>query len=163
MAAGGFIAVQGAVSALDHLTGRSTALEAEWLAKTQGGDPLPKATYLMLLTQTVADAQTDMASLLGIEAAGTGYARQPIPWSAAATGTRTSATSDLVQFGPFSDPTGLAAPVTGAALVTRMTSSAGQPTGLCLMAWNVDTPITTSQNQALQIAAGSLQMTLAVS
>ncbi|MEV8399233.1 phage tail fiber protein [Streptomyces niveus] len=163
MAANGFIAVQGAVSALDHLAGRPTALEAEWLAKTQAGDPLPRATYLMLLTQVVTDAQTDMATLLGIEAAGTGYARQPIPWSAAATGTRTSTTSDLVQFGPFSDPAGLAAPVTGAALVTRMTSSAGQPTGLCLMAWNLGTPITTSQNQALQLAAGSLQMTLAVS
>lgn len=162
MAATGFIAVQGAVSALDHLTGRSTALEAEWLAKTQAGDPLPKATYLMLLTQAVTDAQTDMTTLLGIEAAGTGYARQPIPWAAATTGTRTATTSDLVQFGPFSDAAGLAAPVTGAALVTRMTSSAGQPTGLCVMAWNLATPITTSQNQALQLAAGSLTMTLAV-
>ncbi|MGW3275872.1 phage tail fiber protein [Streptomyces kronopolitis] len=163
MAANGFIAVQGGVSALDYLTGRSTALEAECLAKTQAGDPLPKTTYLMLLTQTVTDSTTDMTSLVGIEAAGTGYARQPIPWAAASSSTRTSTTSDLVQFGPFSDPTGLAAPVTGAALVTRMTSSAGQPTGLCLMAWNLATPITTSQNQALQLAPGSLQMTLAVS
>ncbi|WP_326745303.1 MULTISPECIES: hypothetical protein [unclassified Streptomyces] len=162
MAANGFIAVQGAVSALDHLTGRSTALEAEWLAKSQAGDPLPRATYLMLLTQVVTDAQTDMTTLTGIEASGTGYARQPIPWLAAAVGTRTATTSDLVQFGPFPDPTGLAAPVTGAALVTRMTSSAGQPAGLCVMAWNLATPITTSQNQALQLAAGSLQMTLAV-
>ncbi|WP_411087793.1 hypothetical protein [Streptomyces sp. 061-3] len=162
MAANGFIAVQGAVSALDHLTGRSTALEAEWLAKAQAGDPLPRATYLMLLTQVVTDAQTDMTTLTGIEASGTGYARQPIPWLAAAVGTRTATTSDLVQFGPFPDPTGLTAPVTGAALVTRMTSSAGQPTGLCVMAWNLATPITTSQNQALQLAAGSLQMTLAV-
>ncbi|MFF8283336.1 hypothetical protein ACF06W_11505 [Streptomyces albus] len=159
----GFIAVQGAVSALDHLAGRSTALEAEWLAKTQAGDPLPKATYLMLLTQTVTDGQTDMATLLGIEVAGTGYARQPIPWSAADTDTRAATTSDLVQFGPFSDPSGLATPVAGAALVTRMTSSAGQPTGLCLMAWTLDSPITTSQNQALQLAPGSLTMTLAVS
>ncbi|MFF1693121.1 hypothetical protein ACFVXC_05765 [Streptomyces sp. NPDC058257] len=163
MADNGFIAVQGAVSALDHLSGRSTVLEAEWLAKTQGGDPLPRATYLMLLTQTVTDAQTDMTTLVGIEAAGTGYARQPIPWSAATSATRSATTSDLVQFGPFSDPTGLAAPVTGAALVTRMTSSAGQPSGLCLMAWNLATPITTSQNQALQLAPGSLTMTLAVS
>ncbi|MEW1922256.1 hypothetical protein [Streptomyces sp. NPDC088360] len=163
MAANGFIAMQGAVSALDHLTGRSTALEAEWLAKSQAGDPLPKATYLMLLTQVVADAQTDMTTLTGIEAAGTGYARQPVPWLASATATRTASTSDLVQFGPFSDATGLAAPVTGAALVTRMTSSAGQPAGLVLMTWNLDTPISTSQNQALQLAPGSLQMTLAVS
>ncbi|MFD9815136.1 hypothetical protein [Streptomyces sp. NPDC059080] len=159
----GFLAVQGAVSALDYLAGRSTALDAEWLAKAQGGDPLPRATYLMLLTQAVADGQTDMPTLLGIEAAGTGYARQPIPWSAASIGTRSATTSDLVQFGPFSDAAGLVAPVTGAALVTRMTSLAGQPTGLCLMAWNLDNPITTSQNQALQLAAGSLTMTLAVS
>ncbi|MFE5853203.1 hypothetical protein ACFQ61_08275 [Streptomyces sp. NPDC056500] len=159
----GFVAVQGAVAALDHLTGRSSVLEAEWLAKAQSGDPLPRATYLMLLTQVVADTQTDMTTLLGMEVAGTGYARQPIPWSAAAAGTRSATTADLVQFGPFSDPAGLAAPVTGAALVTRMTSSVGQPTGLCLMAWNLAVPITTSQNQALQLAPGSLVMTLAVS
>ncbi|MFE4527112.1 hypothetical protein ACFRMO_07925 [Streptomyces anulatus] len=158
----GFIAVQGAVSALDYLTGRSTGLEAEWQAKIAGGNPQPKTTYLMLLTQTVTDAQTDMATLLGIEAAGTGYARQPVPWGAASTDTRRSANVDLVQFGPFSDPTGLAAPVAGAALVTRMTSSAGQPTGLCLMAWNLDSAITTQQNQALQLAVGALSMTLAV-
>ncbi|WP_274032550.1 hypothetical protein [Streptomyces sp. MMBL 11-1] len=158
----GFIAVQGAVSALDFLTGRSTGLEAEWQAKVAGGNPTPKTTYLMLLTQTVTDVQTDMATLLGIEAAGTGYARQPVPWGPASTDTRRSANVDLVQFGPFSDPTGLAAPVAGAALVTRMTSSAGQPTGLCLMAWNLDSAITTQQNQALQLAVGALSMTLAV-
>lgn len=162
MAANGFIAVQGAVSALDFLNGRTTALEAEWAAKTAGGDPQPKTTYLMLLTAVVTDSQTDMATLLGIEAAGTGYARQPVPWAAASTGTRVAANSDLIQFGPFSDPTGLAAPVTGAALVTRMTTSAGQPSGLCLMAWNLATAITTAQNQALQLAAGALTMTLAV-
>lgn len=162
MAANGFIAVQGAVSALDYLTGRSTGLEAEWGAKTAAGDPQPKTTYLMLLTQEVTDAQTDMTTLLGFEAAGTGYARQPVPWGAAASGARQAATTDLVQFGPFSDATGLAAPVAGAALVTRMTSSAGQPTGLVLMAWNLATAITTQQNQALQLSAGALTMTLAV-
>ncbi|WP_167503175.1 hypothetical protein [Streptomyces malaysiensis] len=162
MAATGFIAVQGAVSALDHLTGRSTALEAEWLAKTQSGDPLPRATYLMLLTQVVSDAQTDMTTLIGIEATGTGYARQPVPWLSSDVGSRMSSTSDLVQFGPFADPTGLAAPVTGAALVTRMVSPVGQPTGLCLMSWNLETPISTSQNQALQLTPGALTMTLAV-
>lgn len=164
MAANGFIALQGAVSALDFLTGRTTtALEAEWQAKTAGGDPQPKTTYLMLLTQLVTDAQTDMTTLVGIEVAGTGYARQPVPWGAAATDVRSASNSDLVQFGPFSDPSGLAAPVTGAALVTRMTSSAGQPSGLCLMAWNLGDAITTAQNQALQLAPGSLSMTLAVS
>ncbi|MEV7902163.1 phage tail fiber protein [Streptomyces anulatus] len=162
MAANGFIAVQGAVSGLDFLTGRSTSLEGEWQAKAAGGDPQPKTTYLMLLTQALTDAQTDMATLLGIEAAGTGYARQPVPWGAASTDSRQCATTDLVQFGPFSDATGLAAPVAGAALVTRMTSSAGQPTGLCLMAWNLASPITTQQNQALQLAVGALTMTLAV-
>ncbi|MFV0135502.1 hypothetical protein ACLGIH_20160 [Streptomyces sp. HMX87] len=162
MAANGFIAVQGAVSALDFLTGRTTTLEAEWQAKTAAGIPQPRTTYLMLLTQVVTDAQTDMTTLVGSEAAGTGYARQPIPWGAASPGSRTATNTDLVQFGPFSDPAGLAAPITGAALVTRMTSSAGQPTGLCLMAWNLGSPITTAQNQALQLAAGSLTMTLAV-
>lgn len=162
MADNGFISVQGAVSALDYLCGRSTALEAEWQAKTAGGDPQPKTTYLMLVTQVITDAQTDMTTLVGIEAAGTGYARQPIPWGASSVSSRQATTTDLVQFGPFGDPTGLAAPVTGAALVTRMTSSAGQPSGVCLMAWNLATPITTAQNQALQLAAGSLSMTLAV-
>lgn len=163
MAANGFVAVQGAVSALDYLAGRTTALQAEWDAKTAGGDPQPRTTYLMLLTQVVTDAQTDMATLIGIEATGTGYARQPVPWAASSTSTRTASNSDLVQFGPFSDPSGLGAPITGAALVTRMTSSAGQPTGLCLMAWNLGTAVTTQQNQALQLPAGTLTMTLAVS
>lgn len=162
MAANGFIALSGAVSALDYLAGRTTALQAEWDAKTASGDPQPKTTYLMLLTQVVVDAQTDMATLIGIEAAGTGYARQPVPWGAASTSTRQAANSDLIQFGPFPDPTGLAAPVTGAALVTRMTSSAGQPAGLCLMAWNLASAITTQQNQALQLPVGALTMTLAV-
>lgn len=162
MAANGFIGLQGAISALDFLNGRTTALEAEWQAKTAAGDPQPKTTYLMLLTAVVTDAQTDMTTLVGLEAAGTGYARQPVPWGAASTSTRQSANTDLIQFGPFNDPTGLAAPVTGAALVTRMTSSAGQPTGLCLMAWNLASAITTAQNQALQLAAGALTMTLAV-
>ena len=162
MAANGFIALQGAVSALDYLNGRATVLDAEWQAKTAGGDPQPKTTYLMLLTAAVTDAQTDMTTLVGLEAAGTGYARQPVPWGAASTSTRQSTNTDLIQFGPFSDPSGLAAPVTGAALVTRMTSSAGQPTGLCLMAWNLASAITTQQNQALQLAAGALTMTLAV-
>ncbi|MFH9731867.1 hypothetical protein [Streptomyces sp. NPDC017260] len=162
MAAGGFITVQGAVSALDYLAGRSTALQAEWDAKTAGGDPQPKATYLMLLTQLIADEQTDMASLIGMEAAGTGYARQPVPWGAADTTGRQATNTDLIQFGPFSDPSGLGAPITGAALVTRMASSAGQPNGVALMAWNLESAITTQQNQALQLPAGSLTMTLAV-
>lgn len=163
MAANGFIAVQGAVSALDYLTGRVTGLETEWAAKAQAGDPQPKTTYLMLLTQVVSDAQAaDIAALASTEASGTGYARQPVPWGPASAETRTAATTDLIQFGPFPDASGLAAPVTGAALVTRMTTSSAQPAGLCLMAWNLEAAITTQQNQALQIAAGSLTMTLAV-
>lgn len=163
MAANGFIALNGALSALDHLTGRSTLLEAEWLAKQQGGDPQPKATYLMLLTGVVTDSQTTMAQLTGLEVIGSGYARQVVPWAAADATGRFLANSDLVQFGPFSDPGGISDVVTGAALVTRMTSAPGSPAGLGLMAWNLNTPLTVVQNQALQIAVSALSMTLAVS
>jgi hypothetical protein len=159
MAANGFIALSGALSALDHLTGRSTLLEAEWLAKSAAGDPQPKATYLMLLTDVVVDADTTMAGLAALEVSGSGYSRQVVPWGVADASARFVANGDLIQFGPFSDSGGLSDPVTGAALVTRMSTGSG----LGLMAWNLASPLTVVQNQALQLAVSALKMTLAVS
>lgn len=149
-----FIALQGALTDLGYLVGQSTPLAAEWAAKTSSGDPNPTTTYLMLLNAAVVDSQTVMATLAGLEVTGTGYARQPVPW-AAPLSARTIANSLLVQFGPFSDASGLSAPVLAAALVTRMTGSSG----ICLMAWNFSS-LTTTQNQALQLAAGGLVMGL---
>lgn len=147
----GFIAAQGALSDLAYLVGQSTALASEWAAKTAAGDPAPTTTYLMLTNSTINDTQTVMTTLATLEVTGTGYARQPVPW-AAPISARTMANSFLVQFGPFSDPSGLSAPVLGAALVTRVTGNSG----ICLMAFNLASGLTTTQNQALQIAAGGL-------
>lgn len=150
-----FIALQGALSDLSYLVGQATPLATEWAAKTASGDPNPTATYLMLLNAAVTDSQTVMSTLAGLEVTGTGYARQPVPW-AAPLAARTIANSLLVQFGPFSDASGLSAPVLAAALVTRMTGTSG----ICLMAWNLSGGLTTTQNQALQLAAGGLVMGL---
>ncbi|MEU1816096.1 hypothetical protein ABZ543_12995 [Streptomyces roseifaciens] len=167
MAANGFIAASGALSMLDYVTGRSTALDAEWAAKTSAGDLAPKVSYLMLLSTTVTDAQTAMSALVPLEVTGTGYARQAVTWSAAQVtaapdNKRVLASSDLIQFGPFADAGGLAQPVAAVALVTRLTSPPATPQGLALMVWNLAAPVTTVQNQALQIASGSLKMELAV-
>ncbi|MFI9271881.1 hypothetical protein ACIGXM_14340 [Kitasatospora sp. NPDC052896] len=155
----GFIALSGALSDLAYLAGQSSLLDAEWAAKSQGGDAQPKTSYLMLLGSTVVDGQTAMATLASLEVSGTGYARQPIPWAAPDSGSRSISNSVLIQFGPFADPSGLNTSVQAAAMVTRMTGS----NGLCLMTWNLASPLTTVQNQALQIAVGSLSMSLSTS
>jgi hypothetical protein len=155
----GFIALSGALSSLGYVAGLSTVLDTEWAAKVSGGDPQPRTGYLMLLGSAVTDAQTTMATLASLEVSGTGYARQPIQWSPPAAGSRSIANATLVQFGPFADPSGLNVAVQAAALVTRMTSASG----LGLMAWNLTSPLTTTQNQALQIAVGALTMSLSTS
>jgi hypothetical protein len=155
----GFIALSGALSSLGYLVGQSTALDAEWAAKSAGGDPQPKTSYLMLLGSTLTDAQTTMATLASLEVSGTGYARQPIPWGSPASSSRSVSNNVLIQFGPFGDPSGLNTAVQAAAMVTRMTSASG----LCLMAWNLTSPLATTQNQALQIAVGALTMSLSTS
>jgi hypothetical protein len=153
----GFIALSGALGSLGYLAGQSTPLDAEWAAKSASGDPQPKTSYLMLLGSTLTDAQTTMATLASLEVSGTGYARQPIPWGSPAS--RAISNNVLIQFGPFADPSGLNTSVQAAAMVTRMTSASG----LCLMAWNLASPLATTQNQALQIAVGALTMSLSTS
>lgn len=153
----GYIAASGAVSALDYLVGHSTALATEWARKTAAGDTNPTAAYLMLCNASIADASTSMSTVAGLEVSGTGYARQQVLWSAAAS--RAVANSDPVTFGPFADPTGLSAAVASACLVSTLTGSLG----LVLMNWTLTSPITTVQNQSLQIAAGALSMTIGTS
>jgi hypothetical protein len=153
----GYVASSAALSTLDYVVGHSTAVAAEWARKTAAGDANPTATYLMLLNQTITDSQTLMATVAPMEVSGTGYARQQVLWSAAAT--RAIANSDALSFGPFADSGGLSAPVVSACLVTTLTGNLG----LVLMNWTLASPITTVQNQALQIAAASLVMTLGVS
>ncbi|WP_188279318.1 hypothetical protein [Streptomyces sp. CBMA29] len=142
---------------LDFVVGHSTAMATEWARKSAAGDANPLATYLMLLNQTITDAQTSMGTVAAMEVSGTGYARQQVLWSAAST--RAIANSDALSFGPFADASGLSAPVVSACLVTTLTGNLG----LVLMNWTLTSPITTVQNQALQIAAGSLSMSLGVS
>lgn len=153
----GYAALPASNSALDYLVGHSTSLATEWARKTALSDPNPTATYLMLLNQTITDSQTLMATIAPMEVSGTGYARQQVLWAAA--GSRAMANSDPITFGPFADPSGLSAAVVSACLVTTLTGSLG----LVLMNWTLASPITTTQNQALQLAAGALTMTLAVS
>lgn len=153
----GYVASAAALSGLDYVVGHSTAMATEWARKTAAGDTNPTATYLMLLNQTITDSQTLMATVAPMEVSGTGYARQQVLWSAAAS--RAVANSDAVSFGPFADSSGLSAPVVGACLVSTLTGSLG----LVLMNWTLTAPITTVQNQALQIAAGTLSMLVATS
>lgn len=153
----GYVASSGALSALDYLVGHSTAIAAEWSRKTAAGDTAPTATYLMLLNATITDSQTSMATIAPMEVSGTGYARQQVLWSAAAS--RAIANSDPITFGPFADASGLSAPVLSACLVTTLTGTLG----LVLMNWTLSPSITTAQNQSLQIAAGALSMTIGTS
>lgn len=158
----GYITLSGALAAMNYLGGYSTGnvLAAEWNAKVAAADPLPYRSYLMLINQSLpADSATSMATMATLEVAGTGYARQPVPWAGTTSPGRTLASSDLIQFGPFADAGGLGTlHVTGAALVTRATGNLG----LCLMAWS-GLDIATSQNQAIQISSGALTMLLATS
>jgi hypothetical protein len=158
----GYITLSGALAAMDYLAGfySGNLLQQEWNAKAAAGDPLPQRHYLMLLNQALpADSSTSMATMATLEVAGTGYARQPVPWAGTTSPGRTLASNDLIQFGPFSDAGGLGTlHVTGAALVTRLTGNLG----LCLMAWS-GLDIATAQNQAIQISSGSLTMLLATS
>lgn len=142
---------------LDYVVGHSTAVAAEWARKSAAGDTDPTATYLMLLNQAIVDSQAVMATVAPMEVSGTGYARQQVLWSVAAS--RAVANSDALSFGPFADVSGLSAPVVSACLVTTLTGGLG----LVLMNWTLPAPITTVQNQALQIAAASLSMSLGVS
>jgi hypothetical protein len=166
MSVNGWVAFQGAMAGLDHLTGRKSALETEWEAKAAPplNDPSPKTSYLMLLSAMPTDTQTDINTLKTLEVSGTGYARQPVVWAQATTAAnvRSVSSQELVQFGPFTDAGSLPAQVVAAALVTRQTTLGATPPDLCLMVWKLPTPVTPVQNQAIQIASGALKMELAV-
>lgn len=137
----------GSQRALDYLSGTlSTSL----------GGASAFSTYLMLVTAT----PSNLASLSTYaEVAATGYARQPVSWSAAAVGGSGAyqiSNSTSILFGPFTGAAGIGAAAVGCALVTSLTGLSGTP----LMYWTLDSPGSASQNASLQIAIGALVMGL---
>lgn len=154
----GWIANPGCTGLMDYLVGNISTLEAEW-ARQKTQEFTNRATYLCLLTSTLTDSTISTAAVAGVEAAGTGYVRQSVHWGPTSSTTRQVTNLDPVVFGPFADPGGLSAPIVAAALVTCAIGSAG----LVTMYWNLTTPITSTQNEALTIPAGQLVMGIGTS
>lgn len=154
----GWISNPGATGLLDYVAGNTSSLETEW-ARQKAQENTNRATYLCLLTAKLTDSTISTSQVVGVEVSGTGYIRQSVAWSPAASTTRTISNLDPVTFGPFADPGGLNAPVVAAALVTCVTGSAG----MVVMYWELATPITTVQNEALTLPVGQLVLGLATS
>jgi hypothetical protein len=154
----GWIANPGAVGLLDYLVGNVSSLEAEWVRQKQQ-EFTNRATYVCLLSSALTDSAITTPAVVGVEVSGTGYIRQSAHWGPTNSATRQVSNLDPITFGPFADPGGLSAPVVAAALVTCATGTAG----MVLMYWNLTTPITTTQNEALTLPAAQLVMGLGTS
>jgi hypothetical protein len=137
----------GAKAALDYLCGISLDL----------GSTATRTTYLALLTVAPTDSTT-MATMT--EVAATGYARQPVSWTAAALtgGTLPAVVSNSAQivFGPFTASGGIGTPATYGALVTTATGTTGQ----IITTWQFDAPGNAAQNASLIVAPAALSLSL---
>lgn len=139
----------GAQYALDYLSGT--------MDTTLVVGATSRSTYLMLLTAAPSDP-SNLATYTEVSA--TGYARQTAVFGAAAlngSSVYQVANSSPVLWGPFTGASGIGPPATMCALVTVSTGTSGLP----LMLWTLDTVGAAAQNTTLQLATGTLTMTLA--
>jgi hypothetical protein len=139
----------GAEFALDYLSGS--------MSTTLVVGASSRSVYIMLLTATPTNL-SEMSTY--VEVSATGYARQAVTWGAAtlnSAGVYQISNTNSLLFGPFTAVGGLGPQATMCALVTVETGVGGQP----LMLWTLDTPGSAPQNASLEIAAGTLTMSLA--
>ncbi|ORT58164.1 hypothetical protein [Streptomyces sp. CB03238] len=114
--------------------------------------------YLALLTSDPGrrTAMTDMAA---VEITATGYSRQPLPFSVATSplgGGSSVSNSAPVFFGPFTASGGMGAVATHAALVSAATGTGGG----VMAVWQLDTPVSASQNENLMLSTAGLAVGL---
>lgn len=132
--------------ALDYATGRAVEV------------PAPITTYLALLT-AIPDPEPplldEMTMATMSEVTTPGYARPSVAWTAAtATSPSVTQNSGLLSFGALTAD--MTAPAIAVVLVTVATGVAGQ----IRMWWQLDQPMQLLTGQTLQVAPGTLTMSL---
>lgn len=111
-----------------------------------------RTTYMALLTAAPSDGNT-IATLAEVNV--TGYARQPVTWSAVSSTSPVSVTnSALVTFGPFTQA--MPFPATHAALVSAATGNSGD----FLFWWQLDHSVQAGLNESAQFGTGTLELDL---
>ncbi|MCZ0981850.1 hypothetical protein O1L60_31050 [Streptomyces diastatochromogenes] len=146
------------------LNGFATQAKADtsgtWLSGLINGrtDSGNGTLYLALLTGDPG-RRAGLPDLTGLEVTATGYSRQSLPFSLATTpnaGGSAVSNSAPVFFGPFTASGGLGVVVTHAALVTAPSGTAGAVTAV----WQLDAPVSASQNENLMLNTGGLSIGL---
>ncbi|MGD6750345.1 phage tail fiber protein [Streptomyces sp. BH105] len=130
-----------------------------WLKGIIGSRTDLSGTFYLALLTTDPGRQIGMPAMAALEVAATGYTRQAVPFTLAtspASGGSGASNSTPVFFGPFTAPGGLGAVATHAALVTVPSGTAGS----VLAVWQLDTPVSASQNENLVLSSGGLAVGL---
>lgn len=126
-----------------------------WLAGQINGRLDSAGTqYLALLTGDPGQGTT-MPNMGTLEVTATGYSRQPVSFSQAtlpASGGSGISNAAPVFFGPFTASGGLGAVVTHVALVSTATGTGGG----VLAVWQLDNPVSASQNENVMLSTGGL-------
>ncbi|WP_063728985.1 phage tail fiber protein [Streptomyces sp. RTd22] len=118
----------------------------------------PSTSYLALLTGDPG-RQTSFENLATMEVAATGYSRQAMPFNLAtspSSGGSAVLNSTPLFFGPFTASGGMGVVATHAALVT----AASGTDGAVNVVWQLDTPVSASQNETLMVNTGGLTVGL---
>jgi hypothetical protein len=116
------------------------------------------SAYLALLTADPGQ-QTTLTTLTAVEVSATGYSRQVLPLTLAGSpsgGGSSQSNSAPVFFGPFTASGGMGVVATHAALVT----AASGTTGAVVAVWQLDSPVSASQNENLMLSTGALAIGL---
>jgi len=134
----GQFSTTGANAALDAVTGRATQTA--------------RTTYLALLTAAPTDSTT-LATMAELTTPGqSGYARQPVTWTAPTSDPSSTSNSSTITYGPFTADLGN---VTHCALVSASTGTAGD----LLAYWSLDSARDPASGDSIQFAAGALVLT----
>lgn len=115
------------------------------------------SAYLALLTSDPGRTAT-ATDLAAVEVSATGYSRQPLTFSLATSpdgGGSGISNSAAVIYGPFTGSGGLGAVVTHVALSTVPVTGGG-----LIAVWQLDTPVSASQNENLMLNAAGLSIGL---
>jgi hypothetical protein len=148
---------------VDFLNSFATQAKADtsgsWLSgligtRTDG----PSTFYLALLTGDPG-RQATFANTAALEVAAPGYSRQAMPFSLAtapSSGGSAVSNSAPLFFGPFTASGGLGVVATHAALVTVASGTGGAVNAI----WQLDTPVSASQNETLMLNTGGLSIGL---
>ncbi|MFC8428525.1 hypothetical protein [Streptomyces sp. NPDC057253] len=116
------------------------------------------SAYLALLTADPG-RQTTLTTMATLEVSATGYSRQALPFTLAGSpdgGGSSQSNSAPVFFGPFTASGGMGVVATHAALVSAASGTAGA----VIAVWQLDSPVSASQNENLMLSTGGLAIGL---